>query len=144
MAEAEAVAALRRKLERYLGELFDGFEIDPDGDFVIGSGSAAVWLRAIELVGERTGVHIWSITNVDMRVDDELTRFIATENRDLLFGVLHLAEDRPAVALGHTLLGEFLNRKELETAVNAVADAADAYDDRIKARFGGTIFTEPR
>jgi hypothetical protein len=141
-AEAGSVSALRRKLERYLEELYDGFEVDSDGDFVITSGSVPVWIRPMELFWRRTGVHIWSITNVGVRVDDELTRFIATENRELLFGVLHLSEDRPLVALGHTLLGEFLNRKELETVVAAVAETADAYDDRIKARFGGRLLTE--
>ena len=142
MAGADAVATLRRTLERYLEELFGGFQVDTDDDFVVGSGSAAVWIRPIELFGERTGVRIWSITNVEMKVDDELTRYVATENGNLLFGVLHLAEDQPAVVLGHTLLGEFLNRRELETAIGAVAEAADAYDDVIKARFGGRRFGE--
>ena len=142
MAEAEAVAALRRKLERYLGELFGGARVDPEGDFVIGRGSAVTWIRPIELPGERTGVRIWSITNVEMRVDDELTRFIATENGKLLFGVFHLEESRPALIFAHTLLGEFLNRKELEVAVDAVDSAADVYDDLVKARFGGRLFSE--
>ena len=143
MTEVEAVAALRRKVERYLEELFGAYEVDADDDFVVASGSAAVWVRPIELVADRTGVRIWSVTNLDLRVDDELTRFIATENANLLFGVLYLEEGRPAVAVGHTLLGEFLNRRELEVSVTEIAEAADRYDDQIKARFGGRLLTEP-
>ena len=144
MGEGERVATLRRKLERYLEELFGDVAVDVDDDFVIGSGSAAVWITPGELFGGRTGVRIWSITNVDVQVDDELTRFLAAENRNLLFGVLHLAKEQDSVAIGHTLLGDFLNREELKTAITAVVEAADAYDDRIKARFGGRLFTEPR
>lgn len=143
MDEPEQVAALRRKLERYLEELFGGSQTDPDGDFVIGSGSAPVWIRPIELSGGRTGVRIWSITNVDARVDDELTRFLATENGRLVFGGFQLSEDGSTVAVGHTLLGEFLNRKELEVAVAGVGLTADHYDDVIKERFGGRLFGEP-
>ena len=143
MDEPASVSALRTKLERYLQELFGSFEVDPDGDFVIGSGSAPVWIRPIELPGDRTGVHIWSITNVDVRVDDELTRFLVTENGRLVFGAFELADDQPTVAVGHTLLGEFLNRKELEVAIAAVGTTADHYDGLVKERFGGRLFGEP-
>lgn len=141
-ANGGELAALTSKLERYLEEIFGGFQRDPDGDFVVRSGSAALWIRPFEIEGGRTAVRVWSITNVDVTVDDELTRFIAVENGRLLFGSLQLAEDRPSVLLGHTLLGEFLNRKELEVAVAAVGSTADHYDDLIKARFGGSTFGE--
>ena len=142
MAEANTVAALRQKVDRYLRELFGSCDIDADGDFVIRAGSAVVWIRPIERPTDGVVVRIWSITNVGVRVDDELTKFIATENAKLLFGVLYLDESRPAVILSHSLLGEFLNRKELEVGVVAVAEAADDYGDRIKSRFGGVPFGE--
>ena len=44
--------------------------------------------------------------------------------------------------LTHALLGDFLNGEELAVAVNTLADTADEYDDRIKARFGGHSFAE--
>ena len=67
-------------------------------------------------------------------------RFPATGK--LLFGSLQLMEDGPALVLGYTLLGEFLNRTELEVAIAAVGATADDYDDVIKARFGGRTFAE--
>lgn len=143
MDESEQVGALRRKLERFLDEISGGSQVDPEGDFVVALGSAQVWIRPFEVPGGRAFVRIWTITNVDVTVDDELTRFIATENGRLDFGVLQLAEDQPVIGVGHTLLGEFLNRKELETAVVAVGETGDRYDDLIKSRFGGRLFTEP-
>jgi hypothetical protein len=139
----DRIAALKSKVERYLEELFGGFQLDAEGDFVVGSGSAVVWIRPFELDDDRTAVRVWSITNVGVRDDDELTRFIAVENGRLLFGRLQLDEDAPTVGFGHTLLGEFLNRKELETVIGAVGASADHYDGVIKARFGGRTFGEP-
>lgn len=139
----EGLPALTTRLERYLEEIFGGFQRDSDGDFVVGSGSAALWIRPFETGRGTTAVRVWSITNVGVRVDDELTRFIAVENGRLLFGSLQLAEDGGSVLLGHTLLGKFLNRKELEVAVGAVGATADHYDDLIKARFGGRTFGDP-
>jgi hypothetical protein len=138
------VEELRRRLERYLDELFGGHQTDPEGDYVVPFGSALAFLRPIEIYGGQTAVRVWAITNVDVPVTDELTRFVATENGKLVFGVLSVDEQRGAVLLGHTLLGEFLNREELKVAVAAVATVADGYDDEIKSRFGGRLFTEPR
>jgi hypothetical protein len=140
--ESGAVGVLRTKVERYLEELYGGYQVDADGDFALGAESARAWVRPVELPGGRTGVRVWSITNVGMRVDDELTRFLATENAKFVFGSLALDEGRPAILFGHTLLGEFLNRRELEVAVDAVVSIADEYDDRIKSRFGGQLFSE--
>ena len=141
MAASEPLQALTARLERYLEEIFGGFQRDSDGDFVVGSGSAVVWIRPFELAN-RIMVRVWSITNVGFTVDDELTRFVAVENGKLLFGSLQLMEDGPALVLGYTLLGEFLNRTELEVAIAAVGATADDYDDVIKARFGGRTFAE--
>lgn len=126
-----------------MSELYgDAWERGPENTFVVTRGSAVAFVRPIDLPGERTGVAVVSITNVGMRMDDELTHFIATENGKLAFGALHLDEGNSAVALGHTLLGTFLNREELNVAIAAVSSLADDYDDRIKARFGGRLARE--
>jgi hypothetical protein len=139
--EAVPVAELGRRLECLAGNLFKDWRVDGEGDFAIGAGRAVVWIRPVELPRERSGVRIWSITNVDMRVDDELTRFIATENASLAFVSLYLEQGRPEVAAGHTLAGT-LNGTELEVAVEAVASAAKEYGSYIKERFGGRLFSE--
>jgi hypothetical protein len=134
---------LRQKLERMLDDLFDTHQQDPEGDYVVPYGSAVAFLRPIEIYGGQTAVRVWAITNVGLNVTDDLARYLATENGKLVFGVLSLDDSRGTVVLGHTLLGEFLNREELKVAVAAVAMVADTYDDEIKSRFGGRLFTEP-
>jgi hypothetical protein len=75
-------------------------------------------------------------------VSGELARFLATESGKFIFGGFALDEERRNVIFGHTLLGDFLSRKELAEAVEAVSTTADFYDDQIKARFGGRLFSE--
>ena len=141
MGDSEALADLRTALESHLRGAFGGVEVDSDNDFVVTKGSAKVFIRPLEQ-GEFTLVRIWAITNVGVTIDGGLTRFLVTENAALPFGKFILDERGPSVQFGHTLLGDFLNREELEVAVGAVAERADEYDDRIKERFNGRLFTE--
>jgi hypothetical protein len=145
MPESEALTVLRTSLEDDLREGFGTTERDSDGDFVVRQGSAVVWVRPLESVDDTTFVRMWSFTNTDVRLDTGLSEFLATENGKLVFGRFELDErTRPTVVFSHTLLGDFLNRAELEAAVRALAVAADLYDDQIKERFGGTLFRETR
>jgi hypothetical protein len=141
MTESEVVAVLRTALAAHLEAAFGSYEVDRDRDFVVRRGSARVFVRPLEQAG-RTFVRISSVSNVGVSVDGGLTRFLATENSTLAFGKFSLNEEASAVHVAHTLLGDFLNRDELAIAVGAVAEIADRYDDEIKQRFGGRLFTE--
>jgi hypothetical protein len=142
MSAGDGIAPLRRRLEQFLADIVGDVTTDAAGDVAIRRGSATVWIRPMELPDGRSAVRLWAITNRGIQVDEELTRFVVTENARLVFGALAVDEQLPAVVLGHTLLGEFLNRVELETALDALAASADELDDRIATRFGGKTFTE--
>lgn len=132
---------LRRQLDQQLGEIGIPYGIDQAGDFAVSYGDATTYLRPRDQSG-RTVVRIWAITNVDVDLTDELTRFLVTENAKLAFGGFEV--DRSGkVAFSHTLLGDFLQRAELEVALGAVATTADQYAKEIKSRFGGKLFGEP-
>jgi len=143
MVSSEPLVELRKTVERYLDDSFGGHEVSAGGDFVVRQGRSVAYVQPLEWTEDRTLVHIWATTNVGMRVDGELTRFLATENGSFVYGGLYLEEHGPSVVFAHTLLGDFLSRRELEEAVTAVATTADFYDDQIKARFGGRLFSEP-
>jgi hypothetical protein len=143
MTTSDPVGLLWDTLERYLEESPLDFTVDADRDFAVPRGSAVTWIRPVEWTDGQTIVRIWSITNAGVRVDGELTRFLAVESGKLELGGFSLDEARSSVLLGHTLLGDFLSRRELEEAVAAVASIADSYDEVIEARFGGRRFAEP-
>jgi hypothetical protein len=144
VADSEAVAILRETIEDHLREITGSAETDADGDFVVRQGSATVWVRPLDWSEGRTIVRVWSNTNVGVRIDGELTRFLVTENMRFAFGGFGLDEDRATVTFVYTLLGDFMQRSELGVAVRTVAATADEYDDRIRERFGGSLSREVR
>ncbi len=136
------VATLRERVERYLGETPLGVAVDDTGDYMVRHGGSVIWVRPTTWTEDRTLVRVWSITNVDMAVNPELTHFLVSTNARLAFGGLHLDERRPSVVMAHSLLGDYLNREELLLALAAVAGAAERFAPEIKARFGGRLFDE--
>lgn len=135
------VAELRGRVARFLGDQFGSAPTDDVGDFMVAIGEAVVWIRAEAQAG-RTIVRVWAITNVEMRADAELGRFMLEANARLPFGGLRLDQSRPAVVFADALLGDYLNRPELSVTVAAAAATMVEYAPRIKQRFGGRLFTE--
>jgi hypothetical protein len=142
MPDSAATAALREKLDGYLRSTLVGVSVDAEGDFMVSYGSGVTWVRPVDWMEGRTLARVWSITNVGLPVEGELPRFLLTANANIVFGGFRLEPSPPAVVLVHYLLGDYLNRNELLTAVAAVATTADHYGPEIKARFGGTLFNE--
>jgi hypothetical protein len=125
MAESDAVADLRKALQGYLEDTFSGYQVAGSGYSVVRD-SVSVFVVPHEHDGQ-TLVRIWSVVDSGP-VDGRLTRHLACENATLQFGKFSLEEETASVHLAHTLLGDFLNRKELEVAVDAIAVTARAYE----------------
>jgi hypothetical protein len=142
VSEDGAVEALRERVDRYLDETGLEHSVDDAGDYMIPFGTAVTWVRPMAWKEGRTLVRVWSITNVDLPITPELTRFLVTTNAQLAFGGLHLDPRRPSVIMAHSLLGDYLNRAELQVAIAGVAGTADRFAPEIKQRFGGKLFTE--
>lgn len=133
---------LRETVGRFLRESYGDVPEDPEGDFVVDRNDVTAWVRLRSLARDQTAVFIWTISNADMRVDADLTRFLATEGRNLAFGQFELYEETPRVHISHALLGEFLSREELKVAVDAVCWASSHYGPIVKDRFGGRLGSE--
>lgn len=142
MTPADAVAALRARVEGLLQEHFGTYAVDPEGDFSIEYESARVFVCPRPWQEEKTVVLLFSVTNVDIDVTPELTRFLLMENLNLLFGHFAVNVAERQVWFAHTLLGDFLDPEELVTALSTVAMAANKYDNIIQDRFGGRLYTE--
>lgn len=76
----------------------------------------------------------------------DLFEWVARNGGSRWFGhvEVHEVEESNTVNLimSHTLLGDFLDAKELEAAMYTVLAAADGWDDELKARFGGRRLIE--
>ena len=74
------------------------------------------------------------VTGADLSVD--LLRYLLDENARLLFGAFGVGEDG-TIVLQHSVVGDSLDKVELESSVQAVLSLGDRYDDEIVDRFGG-------
>jgi hypothetical protein len=142
MAGSEALGMLKTTIEKYLTESFGGFLKDQNENYVLQAGSARVLVIPLDWVEGQTLIKIVALVNRDSTSIDALAKYLATENLKLIFGKFSLEPNSKMVFFEHTLLGDFLNRKELEIAVKAIASTADKYDDEIQAQFGGKKFGE--
>jgi hypothetical protein len=137
-----ALAELRGRIEEHLRQQYGAAPTDRSGDFTVSLAPAMVWLRPQVEDGGRSLVRLWAITNVGMRVDDELARHLLETNARLPFGGLGLDERQPAVVFSEDLLGDTLTRAELALAVAMAAGATVKVAPAIKDRFGGSLFGE--
>jgi hypothetical protein len=137
------VKATWDRVRQMLARMFDGIEVDRDGDFTFRNGSARVFVSVEEAFREHTVVNVRAITNMQVPPSPDLFRYIATNNQ-YTFGALRAVEtdDGVMVSFRHTILGDTLDPEELMTAFATVAVTADDVDDEIQQRFGGARFHE--
>lgn len=94
----------------------------------------------------RTLVIITALLLWEVKVTPALFEWVARSGGSRLFGHVELVDcDDPGKVnlwMTHTLLGDYLDEKELETAMYAVLYTADAWDDELQQRFGGKRWAE--
>jgi hypothetical protein len=138
MSELDGTGVARQSVALFVEQAYGSVEVDDDGDFVVRRDQAVTWVHLQRMDDEHTAVVVFSPATVGVRVDGELTRMLATEDLDFGFAHFELHErGRPMVVVSHTVLGEYLSREELTTAVDEVAAVAARYGPQIAARFGG-------
>ena len=75
----------------------------------------------------------------------ELFEWVARNGGSRWFGhveVHDFEEGTVHLVFSHTLLGDYLDQPELETAMWGVLHVADEWDDELKERFGGKRFSD--
>jgi hypothetical protein len=109
--------------------------------YVVHQGSAYV---TIAVLSPRKGSHDRPIVRVyaqvvsGVRPEPSLLRQLMILNVRMRFGAFAYSPDGDIILFAHSILGgEHMDPKELIATVSDVALVADAYDDRIVARYGG-------
>jgi hypothetical protein len=132
---------LREHVGGLLRAILGGYEVDVFGNCTFTHDGARIFVTvAGSPIGPQVGV--FSVTNVDIDLVPELSRFLLTTNHTLGFGSFSYDAQNRAVWLRHTLLGTALDLPELQSAVAAVATTAATLDTSIRERFGGRTFQE--
>lgn len=89
----------------------------------------------------RTVVVISSLILQGVKPSTELFEWVARNGGSRLFGHIEVYDDEEPgtvyLVMSHTLLGDYLDEKELETAIMSVLIAADGWDEELQQKFGG-------
>jgi hypothetical protein len=141
-SHALALDDQRALLELGLRDVFPQVGVDEEGDFRIPHPGGPIWVRLVPWTEGRTLARVWSITNLGVQLEGELSRFLLTSNARILLSGFRLDASAGAVMLVHYLLGSPVNLHELRTAVAYIGADTGRYGPEIKARFGGTLFAE--
>ncbi len=147
MATVDATSA---KVQRMLAAGFNDVRLRKDG-FAVPYGSTEVIIEVrdwgTDSKGEQqTLVYMWAPLGRDVTITPELYQWAATDGQASYFGsvrVLPGDDGKTAlVTFEHTLLGDFLDPMELESAVGMLYFTADKLDDIVHDKFGGKRYTD--
>jgi hypothetical protein len=130
-------------VEEQLHNLLDDVRLTDKGDFQFRVGSTVVQVQVREQKiygpGPNTLVYMEAVLVRGAPPTPELFRHIALQAGDILFGTLFAKEDADGVSVrfGHSLLGDFLDTEEFQSALAKVAGTSDGLDDELVRNFGG-------
>ena len=136
MADTPTVSSLRDLCRKYLDESDLTYLRDSNDNLVLAFGHIMVHVIPHQWGDDQTVVEVSAVTNEGMRIDPDLYEFLSDQNAAILFGKLCLYKNWNQVRFEHPLLGDFLNRDELTTAVKVVAASALSFESQINERWG--------
>lgn len=137
MADTKAVADLRALVRKYLDEIGLNYLRDADDDFVVPVGEIMIVLMPREWVEDQTVVVVAANIVENANLDESVYQYVNERNTEILFGKMAAYMDQKVVRFEHPLLGDFLNRAELEAAVKVVGATSLNFHDEVKKRWGG-------
>lgn len=123
-------------VREYIGELFeDAYHDRENGHFYVSYGSTVLEISVDAYGPEEAIVTIMSYCVQEVDLDPELLLGLLELNHTLPFGGFSLVGQD--IFFSETLFGRNLDRNHLLSAIGAVANLSDEYDDRIVAKYGG-------
>jgi Putative bacterial sensory transduction regulator len=126
------------KIEPWVAEMCQEQYIPPNNMpiFIVPSGSATAMIEVLPWGETDSLITAWSYVVTGAETTAELMRFLLDQNFDLPFGAFSLDKDGD-IRFHASLIGSSCDLNELKASVSAVLKAADDYDDKIIATWGG-------
>ena len=130
-----------RKVEEYLGELFEDPYLDPEaGHFYVRYGTTVLEISVEPYGPEEAVVTIMSYCVQEVESDEALLAGLLELNHQIALGSFSMVGND--IFFSHSLFGRSLEPRDLLRAITSVAEIADDYDDRIVAKYGGQTALE--
>lgn len=140
------VSTVKEKVQAYLTS--EGpVQIDSNNRYSLMWESCRVFVEIIEHPnGKATLVKIVAPILFEVPMTPDLFEYVALHADDWFFGSLGVWPNEDASAgmlvMGHTLLGDFLDKDELMYAVYGVGGTVDDLDDELQVKFGGKRYID--
>ncbi|OBB22791.1 hypothetical protein A5763_21735 [Mycolicibacterium fortuitum] len=128
-------STLKRELK------LDEIKRDEDGDIPIQSGSAVVFVRAID--DESPRIEIFAPLLADFAMRPEVYEAVNTINRKTPFAKATVNPDDPQILLSAELfIFDELSPDQLMATIDLISERADHYDSLLQKRFGGMTMAD--
>jgi hypothetical protein len=131
-----------RRVHAFLTERWGGFEHHPDWGFHGEFGSARVFVDVLPVLDDSTAVRASSPVLSQVEMTDGLALRLLELAAERPYGCFAHVPARGEVWFQHSILGDDLDRVELESAIEVVASVADGCDDDLAAAFGGLRYAD--
>ncbi|HEX2254302.1 MAG TPA: YbjN domain-containing protein [Thermoanaerobaculia bacterium] len=130
-----------RRIREYLPEFFeDLYHDEEDGHVYVRYGSTVLEVSVDAYGPKEAVVTIMSYCVQGVEVDEELLTALLELNHARPLGAFSLVDKD--IFFSYAMLGRDLQPRTLLSAIAAIADTADEYDDMLVARFGGQTALE--
>lgn len=111
-------------------------EQDDQALFILPLGSAAAVVEILPWNENETVITIRAYVATDVALSPDLMLFLLQQNAQIPFGAFSV-DEAGDIRFEHALVGSTCDPLELTTAVKAVLEVADTYDDKITQTWGG-------
>jgi hypothetical protein len=138
---------VKKKVQRILADELGSVEIDRDGDFVVKHESAVTFIQCRPRNNKPDAdivVRAFCPLVTDVPLTPALYEWVAVDGQEYFFGGCRVLRDDNGktgrVDFGDSIVGGDLDPNELLNLVYSVVFTANALDNELRDKFGGTLF----
>jgi hypothetical protein len=143
---AEITDTLRAQCLDWARKEFDGVYVNRHGAIIVPFDKTVVFVEVTEALTGPGRVNVRAPVLLDLALTPEVTRHVAVNGGNFLFGALSFfAEgdaDAATLEFDYSLFGETVDEAVLAATVRLVADSSACVQERLRPRFGGRTILE--
>lgn len=138
---SELTEALRTRCLEWVRNRFEGVYVNRHGAIIVPFEKTVVFIEVTDVFTGGGRVNVRAPVLVDLGLTPEVTRHVAVNGGNFLFGALSFyAEgdvDTATLEFDYSLFGETVNAAVLAETVRLVHGSATKIQDQLRPRFGG-------
>lgn len=138
---SEVTEALRRQCLEWAGNRFEGVYVNRHGAIIVPFARTVVFVEVTDAFTERGRVNVRAPVLLGLDLTPEVTRHVAVNGGNFLFGALSFFADDDAgtatLEFDYSLFGETVTEPVLVATVQLAGGSAGKVQEDLRPRFGG-------